>query len=745
MEYLERLNDKQKEAALCTEGPLLILAGAGSGKTSTMTARIAYLIDQKGVKPWNILAVTFTNKAAKEMRGRVEQLTGGTQDMWIMTFHSACLRILRSHADVLGYGRDFTVYDPTDQKTLVKNLCKDLQIDTKKFTPSYFLSAISKCKENRVTPKNFFREYGSGFKEELTQKVYEGYERALHSNNAMDFDDLLLNAVRVFEQDEAVLLKYQQRFRYIMVDEYQDTNQIQYTFVRMLADAHGNICVVGDDDQCIYQWRGADIRNILEFEKDFPGAKVVKLEQNYRSTGNILAAAHSVISHNTSRKAKKLWTQEENGRKLTCFRARDEREEAQFIASEIGRLQAGEYDQESGRSKSRMFSDFAILYRTNAQSRTFEEALSRRDIPYRVLGGLRYYDRKEIKDIMCYMRLVSNRADDLALLRIINEPKRGIGAKTLAKLQSLASVRGMSLFDTITDPDVAAGFSAKAGEGIRQLTDMIRSFAEEQSNMRVSDLYDGILVQSGYLKMLEDQNTIESESRIENIMEFKSVIYDYEEEDPDLTLPDFMERIALLADVDNHDAGENAVVLMTLHSAKGLEFPFVFMPGMEDGLFPGWRAFDRPDGLEEERRLCYVGITRAKERLWLTSAEMRTMYGKTDFTRESQFLREIDPRLMEGDGVYQKKPAAGAFTDGVRKPAAPRPFDQLKYARQKTKQNAAAMQSAAEESFAAGDRVKHPKFGSGEVLQVSGNILRVRFEDGSEKKLALGFAPLKKI
>ena len=745
MDYLNRLNEKQKEAAVYTEGPLLILAGAGSGKTSTMTCRIAYLIEEMGVSPYNILAVTFTNKAAKEMRDRVEQLVGSGINMWILTFHSACLRILRSHADVLGFGRDFAVYDPADQKTLVRNICKDLQIDTKKFSPAYFLSIISSCKEQRITAAEYPKEYGTDFREQLIHKVYTAYETQLKKNNAMDFDDLLLNAVRVFEQDEAVLLKYQNRFRYIMVDEYQDTNQIQYTFVRMLAEEHRNICVVGDDDQCIYQWRGADIRNILEFEKDFPGAKVVKLEQNYRSTANILDAAHSVISHNASRKAKKLWTEADGGSRITYFRAQDEREEASYIASEISRLTSGSYTLEEGRRDGRKYSDFAILYRTNAQSRTFEEALSRRNIPYRVLGGLRYYDRKEVKDLMCYMRLVQNRADDLALVRIVNEPKRGIGAKTLEKLQTLARVRGESLFDTLCDEAVVSSLSAKAGAGIWELTELIGSFAAEKENMRVSDIYDGLLVRSGYMKMLEDQNTIESESRIENLMEFKSVIYDYEEEDTNITLADFMERIALLADVDNHDAGENAVVLMTLHSAKGLEFPFVFMPGMEDGLFPGWRAFDRPDGLEEERRLCYVGITRAKERLWMTSAQTRTLYGKTDFTRESQFMREIDPKLLDGDGVYQeKKPRDGAFRDGARASAAARPFDQLKYARQMTKKNAAAMQQSADDSFAAGDRVSHPKFGEGEVLSCDGKIVRVRFGDG-EKKLAIGFAPLKKL
>lgn len=733
MDYLDKLNKEQREAAMCTEGPLLILAGAGSGKTSTMTHRIIYMIKEKNVDPYNILAVTFTNKAAKEMKDRAEALIGHGLNAWILTFHSACLRILRANAEALGYGRDFAVYDPTDQKTLVKNIIKELGIDGKRYTPSYFLGIISKCKEKRISPEEYTRVYGDDIKSKAAEQVYGRYEKILKKNNAMDFDDLLLNTVRLFEKDEAVLLKYQNRFRYIMVDEYQDTNQIQYTFIKLLAEAHNNICVVGDDDQCIYQWRGADIRNILEFEKDFKNAKVVKLEQNYRSTANILDAAHSVIAHNRGRKPKKLWTKQEAGNKLVYYRAEDERDEAYFIAGEINRMKTSD----------RNYSDFAILYRTNAQSRNFEEALSRRDIPYRVLGGLRYYDRKEIKDMMCYLRLVQNRADDLALTRIINEPKRGIGGKTLEKLQTLAAVRDESLFDTLLDRDVISSFSSKASKNIAEFTELITAYDAEKDNLRISDIYDGLLVKSGYLKSLEDQNTLEAESRIENLMEFKSVIWTYEEEDPNISLSEFMERIALLAEVDNHDASENAVVLMTMHSAKGLEFPFVFMPGMEDGLFPGWRAFDREDGLEEERRLCYVGITRAKERLWITSAERRTLYGKTDYTRESQFLRELDKRLIEGDAIFEKKKrdeGMGAFTDGFSASQPFKPFDQLKYAKQQTKQKV----QAASEDFAEGDTVSHPKFGEGRVLSCDGRIIAVEFGDGV-KKLALGFAPIKKI
>lgn len=729
MDYLDNLNPQQREAALYTEGPLLILAGAGSGKTSTMTHRIAYLIEEKGVNPYHILAVTFTNKAAQEMRDRVESLIGSGVNMWILTFHSACLRVLRKHAQLLGYKKDFVVYDPTDQKAAMKNIVKEMNLDDKRYTPAYFLSIISDCKEKELDPKQYLATYGEDPKTKIVYQAYRSYETLLKKNNAMDFDDLLLNAVRVFKQDEAALLEYQNRFQYIMVDEYQDTNFIQYTFIKMLAEKHKNLCVVGDDDQCIYQWRGADIRNILEFEKDFPNAKVVKLEQNYRSTANILAAAHSVIEKNRGRKEKKLWTSKADGQKIAYYRADDERDEAHYVAQQIDHL----------KRKDLRYSDFAILYRTNAQSRTFEEALSRRDIPYRVLGGLRYYDRKEVKDIVSYMRLVQNPDDDLAMLRIINEPKRGIGARTVDKLQALARVRGESLFDTLMDEEVVDSLSAKASAGIRSMVEVIQQYSKEQSNLRVSDIYDGLLVGTGYLKALEEQNNLEAESRIENLMEFKSVIYDYEKDDEQLSLPDFMERIALLAEVDNHDESENAVVLMTMHSAKGLEFPFVFLPGLEDGLFPGWRAFEKEDGLEEERRLCYVGMTRARERLFLTSASMRTLYGKTDYTRESQFLREMDKHLIDGDAIFEKKKEArnSRSLDGYSRETPFNPFDQLKYVKQQVRQRAASG-----ETFQVGDDVTHPKFGRGTVLKASDKIIEVSFRDGSVKKLAAGIAPL---
>lgn len=732
MEYLENLNDKQREAALTTEGPLLVLAGAGSGKTSTMTRRIAHLIKGKGISPYNILAVTFTNKAANEMKERVEALLGGSVNMWIMTFHAACLRILRRHAEVLGYTSSFCVYDPVDQKAVVKNIMKDRGVDEKKFPVPSILSAISKAKEEEISAYDYVRTM-SGFREEVIGGIYEDYEKTLKKNNAMDFDDLLLNCVKLFEESQEVLAHYQDRFRYIMVDEYQDTNRIQYKFISMLAEQYQNICVVGDDDQCIYQWRGADITNILNFEKDFPGAKVIKLEQNYRSTGNILAAAHSVIENNRQRKSKKLWTNAEEGSKIVYARLDDDKGEATYIAQEIDRLKRAD----------RHYRDFAILYRTNSQSRNFEDALSRRGIPYRVVGGTRYYDRMEIKDMVAYMRLAANPKDDLALLRIINSPKRGIGPSTVEKLKAFASTYELSLFDVLCMEDIVSTLSAKAFRGITTLTKVITDYNRELENLRVSDIYDGLLVKTGYLAALEDAKTVESEGRIENLMEFKSVIYDHENEG-DLSIQDFLEKIALMSDVDNHDSDEDAVALMTMHSAKGLEFPFVFLPGMEDGLFPGWRSQESEAGMEEERRLCYVGMTRAKERLCLTSAGYRVMFGKGNFTRESQFLRELDPKLMEGDGVFRRKNdmllGQHKSMDGYSGEGGYKPFDRLKAAQTQVKKKAVNT-----ETFNVGDRVSHGKFGEGTVAEVKGKIVVIDFDTEGRKKLAVEVAPLKKI
>ncbi|GAB1475632.1 DNA helicase PcrA [Bacillota bacterium] len=738
LDYLKQLNPEQRKAVLHKDGPLLVLAGAGSGKTSMMTHRIAYLIKEEGVSPYEILAVTFTNKAAGEMRDRVEALVGNVKGMWILTFHSACLRILRMHGDKLGYSKDFVVYDPADQKTVIKNAMKEQAVDEKKYNVAYFLSIISDCKEKDISPEEFAKGNAVNPRSKVASEIYTAYDKTLKANMAMDFDDLLLKTVKLFEQEQEVLRHFQQKFKYIMVDEYQDTNYMQYRFIRLLAQAHNNICVVGDDDQCIYQWRGADINNILDFEKDFRGAVVIKLERNYRSDGNILSAAHSVILNNRGRKAKKLWTDKGAGEKVCYYRAEDDKDEARYIVDQIDRLE----------NRDRKYSDFAVLYRTNAQSRLFEEAFRRKGIPYRILSGFRYYDRKEVKDMVAYMRLVQNPADDLSLERIINEPKRGVGQKTLEKLKALAGVRGENLLQLLRDEEVAGGLTGKAGEALLEMAGIISKLFEEQENLKISDIYDVLLVKTGYLKALEGQNTLEAESRIENLLEFKSVIYDYEKEKGDSgepgSLREFMESIALMAEVDNLNSAENAVVLMTLHSAKGLEFPVVFMAGMEDGLFPGWRAYEREDGVEEERRLCYVGMTRAKERLFLTSANLRTIYGKTDYTRESMFLREIDKKLLQGDSVYGNRSYdhySGTASDYPDEKDIFRPFAQLNA----IKQSSAVKPTLSADDLAPGDRVEHSKFGIGQVIAVENKAATVIFESAGTKKLAIDIAPLKKL
>ena len=735
MKYLENLNDKQREAAMYTEGALLILAGAGSGKTSTMTRRIAYLVDEKGVSPYNILAVTFTNKAAREMEERVEEILGSNSRMWIMTFHAACLRMLRMDGDRLGYTNSFAVYDPVDQKSIVKNLLKEYEIDEKKFTPNSILSNISKAKEQEIGPREF-EENAGDFRDETVAKVYRGYERILSRNNAMDFDDLILNAVRLLKENPDVLEKYQERFRYIMVDEYQDTNQLQYKLISLLAKKYGNICVVGDDDQCIYQWRGADIRNILNFEKEFPKAKVVKQEQNYRSTANILEAAHSVISNNKQRKRKKLWTDASQGEKIQYHRLESDYREAGYIAQEIGYMvQQGEN-----------YRDFAILYRTNAQSRNFEDSLAQRRIPYRVIGGLRYYDRMEIKDMIAYMRLVANPMDDIAFDRVVNSPKRGIGKATMDKIKSVANYCEKSIFQYVESEAIADTLSGKASRGMNEFLEIIREYSEEKENLRVSDIYEGLLIKSGYLKALEDQRTAEADGRIENLMEFKSVIYEFENRDAKLELDEFLEKLALLSDVDNHDSEANAVTLMTMHSAKGLEFPYVFMPGMEDGLFPSWRSRDSISQMEEERRLCYVGMTRAKRRLWMTSAESRLLYGKVNATRESEFMREINPKLLAGDGVYKSgsvgaKTGSTRYLDGRYDPISG-DYQFQNHIKAKSEMKKKLVH---DEHFEVGDRVIHGKFGEGVVLEVTSKIIRVEFVGNGVKKLAVGIAPIKKM
>ena len=739
---LNNLNERQKEAAMCTEGPLLILAGAGSGKTATMTHRIAYLIE-KGISPYKILAVTFTNKAAAEMRQRVERLTGVCPGMWILTFHSMGLRILRENYEAAGYEKNFVVYDTVDQKALLKNILKDLNVDPKEYPVNYIGAIISKEKEADRSPQEYLEEEGENFKSKIIYSVYREYQSRLKKNNAMDFDDLLRNTLHLLRDYPDILGEYQRRFLYIMVDEYQDTNHIQYEIIKMLAAASRNLCVVGDDDQCIYQWRGADIRNILDFEKDFKEARVIKLEQNYRSCGNILSAAHSVIRNNKGRKAKKLWTEQEEGHKIVYTRCDNDKEEASYVARQI-QLMEGPY---------RSFDDFAVLYRTNAQSRLFEDALRRQMIPYQVLSGFSFYERKETKDMISYMRLVVNPKDDMAFLRIINEPKRGIGPKSIEKLKVLAEVQGKSMMEVISDPEVAAGLPAKAGVSVMNMAQVIELCREERDNLRISDIYDLLLVRTGYLKSLEDQNTIEAEGRIENLMDFKSFIYDFEKEKEaqgeEATLEEFLEKVATDGDADKYQSESGKVTLMTLHSAKGLEFPVVFMPGMEDGLFPGHRAMDSEEKMEEERRLCYVGMTRAKERLFLTGAAYRVIYGQGDYTRESTFLRELDPKVLDeaGDSIYvpnrRTVNSVGIDTgslDGFAVPAY-KPYDPLQRARKESKVNASGNDS----DFNAGDAVAHGKFGRGIVLEADEKTVTVIFEEAGRKKLARGIAPLKKI
>lgn len=742
---LDHLNPEQRKAATHVDGPLLILAGAGSGKTATMTHRIAYLIEQ-GVSPYQILAVTFTNKAAGEMRERVEKLVGRCPGMWIMTFHAMSLRILREHCERIGYQHNFVVYDTIDQKTLIKTIMKEQNIDAKLYPQAYLSAAISKQKEHDVSPREYLETEADNFRSKVIGSVYRAYQEQLKRNNAMDFDDLLVNALHVLRDNPDILADYQHRFRYILVDEYQDTNHIQYEIICLLAKARQNLCVVGDDDQCIYQWRGADISNILNFEKDFPQARVIKLEQNYRSYGNILAAAHSVIRNNRGRKAKKLWTDKEAGDKIVYRRCDSDKEEAYYIAQEIDLLKNGQ----------RTYDDFAILYRTNAQSRLFEDALKRRGIPYQILSGFSFYERKETKDMICYMRLVVNPADDLALKRVINEPKRGIGAVTLGKLEALARVHGLSLLDILSQDEISYSLPAKAQKAVGEMVRIIRLCAQEKENLRVSDIYDQLLVKSGYLKALEAEDTQEAASRIENLMDFKSFIYDYEKEKEDTgekaTLEEFIEKVATNGDADKLEEGTGKVTLMTMHSAKGLEFPIVFLPGMEDGLFPGHRALDNENGMEEERRLCYVGMTRAREKLFLTGAAYRVLYGHGEYTRESTFLRELDKSLLDeaGDTVFTAGRRTNNFLgvdtgspDGFSEPAfRPYPaYDPLKYARQAVRENT----RSAGRSFTAGERVRHGKFGEGMVLEVDDKTVTVIFDSVGRKKLAKDIAPIEKL
>ena len=637
MSIYDTLNPMQKEAVLHTEGPLLILAGAGSGKTRVLTHRVAYLIDEKQVNPWNILAITFTNKAAGEMRERVDQLVGfGAESIWVSTFHSTCVRILRRHIEYLGYNTNFSIYDSDDQKTLMKQVFKAMDVDTKQFKERSVLGTISSAKDKLIGPDEFLLNAGQDFRQRGIGEIYKEYQKRLRKNNALDFDDLIVKTVELFQNNSEILNYYQERFKYIMVDEYQDTNLAQFKLISLLASKYRNLCVVGDDDQSIYRFRGADIGNILSFEETFPGAKVIKLEQNYRSTQNILNAANGVIRHNRGRKDKTLWTANGEGELIRFKQFVTAREEADFVAREI-------------RDSVYAYQDQAVLYRTNAQSRLLEERCIFYNVPYRLVGGVNFYQRKEIKDILAYLKTIANGVDDLSVLRIINVPKRGIGATTMGKVTIFASEHGMSLYDALREARQIPGIG-KAAEKIGTFIGQMESFrARAQSeDYTIQDLIEGIMDETGYQQELEAEGEVESQTRLENIEELVNKAVSYEEDSEHSTLDEFLEQVALVADIDNMDESENRVTLMTLHSAKGLEFPKVYLVGLEDGLFPSMMSINSDDktDMEEERRLCYVGITRAKNELVITSARQRMVNGETRYCKPSRFLEEVPGELL---------------------------------------------------------------------------------------------------
>lgn len=635
---IEGLNDKQKEAVLATEGPCLVIAGAGSGKTKVLTHKIAYLISEKNVKPYNILAITFTNKAASEMKQRVEKIVGDVaQEMWMGTFHSICVRILRRFIDRIGFDTSFLIFDTSDQKTVVKECLKALNIDDKTFSDRSVLSEISNAKNEMLTPKAYQAKYSGEFRKEKIGQVYELYQKRLRENNAIDFDDIINYTIDILSENPDVLQYYTEKFKYVLVDEYQDTNKAQFTLVTILASRYGNITVVGDNDQGIYSFRGADISNILNFEKDFPGTKIIKLEQNYRCTGNILKAANAVIKHNENKYEKKLWTENEDGSLPCLYQAEDEYDEANYVVKQIEHLKTEEYLKPK---------DFVILYRMNAQSRAIEDILRRENIPYKIVGGLKFYERKEIKDTIAYLRLIHNTSDNLSLKRIINEPKRGIGKTSLDKIQEISDRTGTSMYEIIKHAEEFDLNRVKANA--EEFINLIEELRLKKQELSISELLKEVLNKSGYTRALELENTVEAETRMQNLEEFLTVAIEFEEESADNTLPEFLESITLSSDVDEMQDEDNTVTLMTLHSAKGLEFPVVFLVGMEEGIFPGYKSIGEPKELEEERRLFYVGITRAKQFLHLTCAKHRTIFGSTSYNAVSRFIKEIPDNLLDG-------------------------------------------------------------------------------------------------
>ena len=721
---VKNMNSEQSEAVRTTEGPLLIMAGAGSGKTRVLTHRIAYLLDEKDVSPYNILAITFTNKAAKEMKARVEHLVGEeAQVIWMSTFHSMCVRILRRDADRIGIERNFTIIDPTDQKSVIKDVLKSENIDSKRFEPRMFIGAISNLKNELKTPEDAQKE-ANDFHSQMVATVYKGYQRQLSRNEALDFDDLIMTTINLFERVPETLEYYQNKFQYIHVDEYQDTNKAQYTLVKLLANKFKNLCVVGDSDQSIYGWRGADIQNILSFEEDYPEAKTIFLEQNYRSTKNILNAANEVIKHNSERKPKGLWTANSGGDKIQYYEAMTERDEAEYVVKEIMK------HQRSGKK----YSEMAILYRTNAQSRVLEETFMKSNIPYTMVGGQKFYDRKEIKDLLSYLRVIANSNDDISLQRIINVPKRGIGPSSVEKIQTYALQNNISMFDALAEVDFI-GLSKKVTQECISFYEMIQNLIKEQEFLEISEIVDEVLQKSGYKDMLDREQSIESRSRLENLDEFMSVPKDYEENTPleEQSLINFLTDLSLVADIDEADT-QNGVTLMTMHSAKGLEFPIVFIMGMEESLFPHIRAIKSEDDheMEEERRICYVAITRAEELLYITNATTRMLFGRSQSNMPSRFLKEIPEDLLD------------SHTGQKRQTISPKYQPKRGFSKRTT----STKKQVSSSDWKVGDKVMHKAWGEGMVSNVNeknGSVeLDIIFKSEGPKRLLAQFAPITK-
>ena len=757
-DILEQLNDKQYEAVINTDGPCLVIAGAGSGKTKVLTHKIAYLMNEKNVKPWNILAITFTNKAAKEMKERVEKLVGeASNDMWIGTFHSICVRILRKYIDRIGFESSFIIFDTSDQKTVVKQCLKQLEIDDKLLTDKSVLYEISNAKNEMLEPEQYALRTKGDFRKEKIASVYKLYQSKLKENNAIDFDDIINFTIKIMLENPDVLEYYSDKFRYVLVDEYQDTNKAQFTLITLLAGRHGNITVVGDNDQGIYSFRGADITNILNFEKDFPGSKIIKLEQNYRCTQNILDTANNVIKNNETKYDKKLWTQNDRGDLAKIYRGDTEYDEASYIAEQINHLR---------RTEKYNYSDFAVLYRMNAQTRSIEDILRREDIPYKIVGGLKFYERKEIKDIIAYLRLIQNTSDNISLSRIINEPKRGIGKTSLENVEALSAQTGASMYDIIKKADEYG--LGRVYINSREFIDQIEYLKAKKDEILISELIKETLNKTGYTKALEQENTVEAENRIDNLNEFLTVAMEFEEESADRSLEEFLEGITLSSDLDNVEETDDSVTLMTLHSAKGLEFPVVFLIGMEEGIFPGYKSIGEQKELEEERRLCYVGITRAKKNLYFTCAKQRTIFGSTSCNNISRFIKEIPKELLDGyeeifdksdnnkyesgrvyEWNYGKTSYGNVSTYKVEPKVAAKSTENFGFRTAEsflksinTKKN----EQVDLDNYKEGTRVFHKKFGEGVInyVEAEGDDLKVdiTFEKSGHKRLMAKFAGL---